>query len=1489
MESHENSEGLDLHQTRDGKTVDRLIASHDENVAQDNPKNLAITCQDNVKELSTVGGEKVSGPQSSDGSVLVQVEEGSGFDVDPKNYCETKNANGERNTTDEITGTSGEITESGVANTKCCDTVIENVNELSKSVTEMMNSTCAGKTNRSHVSPNPVAVESSSDVKYPAGIDNISTMTNSNSNELTTDVSEATNNICEIAETPDEQLESSDVVSKVKIKRNNMPQLEKDINEAQNIGECKAGGSSVVSERSTDVDQCNSVQSGVEKINTSSNKASDPEGCFMKSSDKVKVSDKNLSDIEHADTSEMHKVKSKATSLDMERVEEHSNDFDCKIQKERQRINNFQKQQNDEKGFTRKDDEEHDPAGKGKHKVMHKSKHSSSAKRHKLQSLKDVHKGEKDHSKNSVKRRNYTQKDNKSSYNDTRKYTSRSKFSGDYDETEKYSGDYREFYPEEIYSMTEEEDSSYHGESERNNDEENEGRPTDLCAVLSRNAVNPEVAKKFAEACVSFLKTSLNKKPSSSHEINSLMSQDDRCSQDSDRDGRSQYRWKRKWSNHQSSFNSDSDSTENEFTRYRSPKKRHERLSREKASSTSWGDTKHFCDESYSPNVSYSSDERCRERNSRRSSYNQDVANSEVDQSERHKSTNPESRPQRHRRERLSREESRGDTRIHDHSYNPNVSYSSDERSHPQRSRRQSLKREKSTETCSTSWGNTQHFRGPNVSYSLDERYRKRSSRQSSYNRHEACHKSHPQRHRHASKETRKHTRRDFDPIGIYRNTLDKVKQQCKMESDPVIRRALLTLLDVHKRECSLYLEKPDAHPDYSKEYKVFLCRKRQNIIELTGDPDTFDFYGEWRKYWPPRMNTLLEESWEEKKKKCINIISQKNSQPSSGSSADSPSSSSSSSSSDDNTDSDKNRRSQRRVKKKKSHNSRHKNVSANEQDKQKTEYWKPAENYDEEVGDLNLELNIQRYRRNKDPGERSKEVSSFCTGELQDQSLMSVGSQDQIVQETGAVQIVDILKVFNYMKERFGDLEEPLVTLYQKAVILKEQQLDSNQVLEEEENYIFFEKLGEKLNFFLENESLTAVQKVILQELHDRFSHILLQIKERRSPFMGLDMCNITRLIIGKGVNESIGIIKKSLGNQGYSNVSHEKLLSIYVHAKNELRKGDDPILSASKSLSQNSELSAPAVSCAGSSRVYQSHTEQQNPLSSGFPQKFSPGVSQAIYSSNVSLVAESPVFHENNIPHSQEAASSQNIASQLPSSPCLSGKKSSAASTDSVAEVEPSSVTVKERLPVNDIQLTASKHISSSDSSLVTPSSRRMAMSKENTEDFASSTGQASTEGSACGNSEFITYNSESSYQVSGPKLSQSLIKDCLSLPSSPSKDSKPTSSEDRMILDYKSPEYLFPTTLSGSLSLDLAQSSENIVDIHGKNFYETASSSNLFDASSSKDSSNVVKNTGNLQVEEPTTSLPKKPIRITIPLLSKQKSFIFSINPINDDEEF
>ncbi|MPC11615.1 Splicing factor 3A subunit 2 [Portunus trituberculatus] len=117
---------------------------------------------------------------------------------------------------------------------------------------------------------------------------------------------------------------------------------------------------------------------------------------------------------------------------------------------------------------------------------------------------------------------------------------------------------------------------------------------------------------------------------------------------------------------------------------------------------------------------------------------------------------------------------------------------------------------------------------------------------------------------------------REEDPKTSVIRSIKKIRKQCEEESNSTVRRALLALLKVHQKECDMYLRKPEAHPDYIKEYRVFLDKKSRSIIDLGGDPNDYDFQENWKKYWPTQLARLFRQSWDTKMHKCTSMLLKK-------------------------------------------------------------------------------------------------------------------------------------------------------------------------------------------------------------------------------------------------------------------------------------------------------------------------------------------------------------------------------------------------------------------------------------------------------------------------------------------------------------------------------------------------------------------------------------------------------------------------------------
>nr|XP_045610090.1 uncharacterized protein LOC123765507 isoform X1 [Procambarus clarkii] len=729
--------------------------------------------------------------------------------------------------------------------------------------------------------------------------------------------------------------------------------------------------------------------------------------------------------------------------------------------------------------------------------------------------------------------------------------------------------------------------------------------------------------------------------------------------------------------------------------------------------------------------------------------------------------------------------------------------------------------------------------------HKLRKSSRQYDSEEASRSRHDASYsKSHSASSRsgHARK-----IEQGSDPTAIYNCSNKEIREQCKKVKDRAVRRALLSLHEAHYRECILYLRQPDAHPDYSKEYRIFSQLKVNDILDLGGDPCAFDYHFEWKRYWPYRMNELLKESWEIKKNKCLQILFQKNSQTSSESSTDLSSYTSSSSSSpppssDDDYDSANHiteDTSRKNFKKKISRYSKAKNTSVADNER-KCEDLKPVQEFEEDIGDLTLELNLKRFRRSEDSRETTKEGNSSVTCGLENQTSCSKNLYGQSIQEPVSVQILGVLKLLNYMKERFGELERPLTTLYLKAVTLKENKLDLNQILEVRENVSLFRKLGNKLEQILADANLSSTQKVIFQEIYDRFSRMLLNVKSS-SPCMGLDMSRIAELTIGQDVSKSLTLIKNALIDHGYPDVPKEKLVSIYLHAKNILEKGEYSGSKSEKLLLPENDTCGDftlnkgksSVTCIEPSQLYQSEHQQQSLV---VP---------------VSLQRFLPSLNPDSVKNSE--AQTQKPMLLLTPPPSSSGKNTfPELSKDAAIGEKPPPIELGNEPSVKKDQPLELEQLSPT-ICLAIPTSRQLSAKPHN---------HAALK---------IASISDCTSNESDSKSSQSIIKDCLSSFSPPSKDKNPVSLEDYINVDFKCPDYLLPKEPDTKLSechTDSGLSGE---------LDKIANTENM----PNKKPALLPKNPIRIQI-------PKKPIRIKIPQLSKQKSFSSSFSPINDDQE-
>lgn len=114
-----------------------------------------------------------------------------------------------------------------------------------------------------------------------------------------------------------------------------------------------------------------------------------------------------------------------------------------------------------------------------------------------------------------------------------------------------------------------------------------------------------------------------------------------------------------------------------------------------------------------------------------------------------------------------------------------------------------------------------------------------------------------------------------------------------------MVQDALITLREVHDKECEMYRTNSSLHPLIGFEYERFCEKKTGNILALGGDPSQYDVTDEWRIFWTKRLEELLEQSWAVKMKQCLEVLSSGKKSRRSSSSSSSSSYSSDSSRSD--------------------------------------------------------------------------------------------------------------------------------------------------------------------------------------------------------------------------------------------------------------------------------------------------------------------------------------------------------------------------------------------------------------------------------------------------------------------------------------------------------------------------------------------------------------------------------------------------------------
>ncbi|KAK3890622.1 hypothetical protein Pcinc_005418 [Petrolisthes cinctipes] len=117
------------------------------------------------------------------------------------------------------------------------------------------------------------------------------------------------------------------------------------------------------------------------------------------------------------------------------------------------------------------------------------------------------------------------------------------------------------------------------------------------------------------------------------------------------------------------------------------------------------------------------------------------------------------------------------------------------------------------------------------------------------------------------------------DTLALFQYAMDDLRARCEQEGNPELRQALLGGWKDHERECLMFLLQPDIHPDYEKEYRLYINQQTKSLFEEGHIPDSFDYQQGWKNYWPGRMSKLFQESWENKVSKCMSKVSNQSSE----------------------------------------------------------------------------------------------------------------------------------------------------------------------------------------------------------------------------------------------------------------------------------------------------------------------------------------------------------------------------------------------------------------------------------------------------------------------------------------------------------------------------------------------------------------------------------------------------------------------------------
>ncbi|KAG0729577.1 hypothetical protein GWK47_003434 [Chionoecetes opilio] len=313
------------------------------------------------------------------------------------------------------------------------------------------------------------------------------------------------------------------------------------------------------------------------------------------------------------------------------------------------------------------------------------------------------------------------------------------------------------------------------------------------------------------------------------------------------------------------------------------------------------------------------------------------------------------------------------------------------------------------------------------------------------------------------------------DPRKLVSRSIRNIRKQCEEETDPIVHHALLVLLDVHERECDMYLKKPDAHPDYNKEYRIFLDTRTRCIINLGGDPNGYDFQSDWKRYWPAQITRVFREGWETNMHKCTQMLQKRG----------------------------------------------HVSISLQALAKKDIEN-QPSEKKHKmsQHGSENVDT--------KESEKNDKEVK-----ETEEQKEPEADSTVQCkTKEEMDAEILSILKLLSYIKHKFKDCEASFDIFYQKVLSLKQKNSDLYDFFQG--NLPLLKAIDENLKETLEDGNLTLIQKVIIQETHERFKGFLNKSEETNPHSMKAKEKTADPAVEVTEANNQLKIGQKNLSTAG-------------------------------------------------------------------------------------------------------------------------------------------------------------------------------------------------------------------------------------------------------------------------------------------------------------------------------------------------------------------